>query len=263
MSLMINRVKVSSLEDTLNLIKMISNDEVVVDKIEGTSKVVEELNKKKKDDVYLTSIGQKLTAVLLTKHPDKGIRLLETLKILHPLIPELSACSTVKQDIRYHPDTVFEHCIKTCALIENTPTMRWAGLLHDIGKLQTQNRKEDGSVSFHKHELFSTTLAKKILFRLGISEEISREVCYLISMHMYHYSSEWTDRALARFIKKARIVNTGDIYRNPIFLLRRADRASRNLSPTTEKQADFEERIRHFILYNIPEEVIKNAVKDT
>jgi tRNA nucleotidyltransferase (CCA-adding enzyme) len=191
--------------------------------------------------------GKKLTSLLMTKHPEIGLRFLERCGCLKLLIPELSKCVPISQDARFHIDTVFEHCIKVCSSVDEDVVLRWAGLLHDIGKLQTCDRKENGTVSFHKHELFSTTLAQKVFGRLQIDKNISIPATFLISQHMYHYSHEWTDKTVARFIRRINIQDTSNLSNIPLFRLRMADRASRGLEPITNKQRDFEIRIKRIL----------------
>jgi len=208
---------------------------------------------------------------------------------LHTYIPELDICYEVEQDSRYHKDDVFKHCIKTC---DNTPNnmlfLRLAGLLHDIGKIPTRQVSQECMscgeiynhddnlmnlddenlypycimcnshdleirISFHKHELQSTKLANKVITRLGFGNGLKKDALKVIANHMYNYTTDWTSKAIHKFIHKTGI--TLDDLREtpsnfPLFILRRAERLSRGLSPVTKRQIDLETRIRQFLLHN-------------
>jgi len=131
---------------------------------------------------------EKLTGLLLTKRPDLALRFLSVTGVLGLVLPELDRCKNIKQNPRYHVDNVFEHCIKVCANTRRDPALRWAGLLHDIGKFRAFKRLDSGSITFHKHEVYSTQLARGILSRLKIEGSLYLEIVSLVRLHMYHYS---------------------------------------------------------------------------
>ncbi len=60
--------------------------------------------------------------------------------LLKRFIPSLDKCVGISQDTKFHVDDVFQHCIKTCDNVPPILSLRWAGLLHDIGKAQTRGR---------------------------------------------------------------------------------------------------------------------------
>jgi tRNA nucleotidyltransferase (CCA-adding enzyme) len=231
---------------------------------------------------------------LLSPKPSSLLYKLQEKGYLHTYLPELDDCFYTLQDIKYHKDSVFKHCIKTC---DSTPLnlgmeLRWAGLLHDIGKPRTvqiwstcelcghkelltdyKRLKENPyyfmmpmcdaclklepptiSTTFHKHEVASTVLTKRIMKRFNIEYEIRRQILYLVSNHMYHYTRDWGDKAIKRFIMKTKI--TLEDLQNPdqfpLFALRKAERMSRGLQPVTKRQRDMETRLRSFLNNNNP-----------
>jgi poly(A) polymerase/tRNA nucleotidyltransferase (CCA-adding enzyme) len=132
-----------------------------------------------------------------------------------------------------------------------------AALFHDVGKPQTReekvNRNGNVKVTFYNHEVVSSKLAKRILKRLGFENRIVSEVTDLIYLHMYNYEpEEWTEAAVRRFIRKAKITNRQlkDLPNLPIFLLRRADRMANghSLKAISYRQRLFEKRIEE--VYN-------------
>jgi putative nucleotidyltransferase with HDIG domain len=166
--------------------------------------------------------------ILLSKKPSKYLRMLHDTGLLYTIMPELHMCYGVSQNKKYHKHDVFTHSILAC---DNTPPdliIRLSALLHDIGKLQT--REEDpktGKITFYSHEVVSARLVKRILRRLNFDREIVNAVSELVYHHMYNYEPEkWTDSAVRRFIRKAKIEaqdlpNLDDF---PLFMVRRADR---------------------------------------
>ena len=125
--------------------------------------------------------------------------------------------------------------------------MRLAGLLHDIGKPPTR-KVIKGKVTFHKHEMVSVKLAKQFMDRLRYDGRTKEKVLWLVRMHMYHYTREYTDSAVRRFIKRAGInkSNIEKLHDHPIFKLRAAERLGNGFKTeaVTQRQLDFEDRIR-------------------
>lgn len=150
--------------------------------------VIEEVFEAVSLENNLPQAASLIKKLLLTKKPDKGFRLLNQTGLLKILIPELDRCQNVRQNPKYHPDTVFEHCIKVCASVQAEPALRWAGLLHDIGKFNTFNVKSNGDITFYKHEIYSASLAKDILKRFDVEQDLSEEIIMLVANHMYHYT---------------------------------------------------------------------------
>ena len=187
-----------------------------------------------------------LTVVITSTTPSKYFKLLKKFELLKMIIPELSNCVNLKQDTNYHKYDVFIHCIYTCDHIENDLVLRLAALLHDVGKAPTA-KKINRRVTFHKHEVYGANIAKQRLKFLGFDQEVITEVCSLIRMHMYHYTREYTDAGVRRFIKKSGLTkkDIDDLSNFSLFKLRIADRLGNGIKniPVTDRQKDFEERI--------------------
>lgn len=204
--------------------------------------------------VPIEGIRIELNKILLSKNPSKYLKLMRRIGLLKEVLPELDRCYKVKQDDRYHKYDVFCHCIYAADNIDPNIVLRLSALLHDIGKVDTRHvvkissKSEDNRTTFHKHEMVSVKLARKALTRLRYDKNTINEVIALIRHHMYHYTREYTDAAIRRFIKKVGItkkdlVNLGNF---PLFKLRAAERLGSGLKtiPVTEKQKDFEARIK-------------------
>jgi len=198
-------------------------------------------------DVIPDAIRKDLNKILLSSKPSRYLKLMQKLGILEIVMPELSSCVGVTQDTRYHKYDVFTHCIYTCDHAERNLVLRLSGLLHDVGKAGT--RKRVGiRVTFHKHEMLSVKLARSFLNRLRYDGKTKTEVLSLVRLHMYHYTRDYGDGAVRRFIKKLSITEDmlDDLGNLPLFKLRQAERLGNGLKvePVTKRQLDFEDRIK-------------------
>ena len=193
------------------------------------------------------AVRKELNKILLSSKPSRYLKLMQKLGVLEVVMPELNACVGVTQDNRYHKYDVFSHCIYTCDNSDPDLTLRLAGLLHDVGKAGT--RKLVGvRVTFHKHEMLSVKLTRNFLNRLRYDGRTKTAVLSLVRLHMYHYTRDYGDGAVRRFIKKLDITEDmlDDLGNLPLFKLRQAERLGNGLKiePVTKRQLDFEDRIR-------------------
>jgi len=199
------------------------------------------------DKVHADNIRVNFNHIILSNKPSKYLKLMHVLGILKVIMPELDDCVGVKQDKRYHKWDVFHHCIFTCDNLEPELSIRLGGLLHDIGKPSTKVITKEKGITFHKHEMAGVKIAKKTITRLGYSNIIKKEVLKLVRLHMYHYTREYSDGAIRRFIRKAGITkeDVKNLSKFPLFKLRAAERLGNGFKTlaVTAKQKDFEERI--------------------
>jgi poly(A) polymerase len=148
-------------------------------------------------------IAEELNRILVSARPSLGIRLATDLGLMAYAIPEALPMRGVSQRPLHHKD-VFEH---TMGVVENVPpdrTLRWAALLHDIGKPRTKSVR-DGEVHFFGHEDVGERMARQILRRLHFDSHFVERVAKLVRMHLRvnSYDSEWTDSAVRRLMREA------------------------------------------------------------
>lgn len=205
------------------------------------------------DKLPVEDIRDELIKMLLSGRPSKCLRMLYSTGLLNIVMPELSIGVGVTQNEKYHKYDIFSHCIYACDGVKPDLILRLAALFHDIGKPQTRNEVIDRSgkvkITFYNHEVMSSKIAKKILRRLKFDLEATLKITELIYLHMYNYEpGEWTDTAVRRFIRKAKITDRDlkDLTNLPVFLLRKADRLANgySLKAISYRQRLFEERIR-------------------
>ena len=103
-----------------------------------------------------------------------------------PILPELSALVGVPQNPNFHSHDVWNHTLKAVSFGEKSLEVRWALLLHDIGKGQPTVRGFDneGNPTDYGHEELSALMAEKILRRFQFSASFVKRAVWLIANHM-------------------------------------------------------------------------------
>ena len=160
-----------------------------------------------------------IESILLGRIPSHGIRFLDECGILVGLMPEVAAGKGVTQN-RFHIYDVYEHSIFACdSVVEGDFILRFAALLHDVGKVPTRKERDNGEATFYNHEIVSSKLVVPVMKRFGIPKEVGLKIRFYVRNHMFHYTNEWSDRAIRRFLKKV----SPDELEN-LIKLRQADR---------------------------------------
>jgi tRNA nucleotidyltransferase (CCA-adding enzyme) len=148
--------------------------------------------------------------------PSRSFEQMEQLGLLAVLLPELAALRDVPQTKRLAGDAL-DHSLRTAdALPAGDPVLRLAGLLHDLGKATTL---ADGH--FLQHEQAGELLAEQVLLRLRSPRSEMTRVGRLVRHHMFAYTSDWTDTAVRRFVRRIGADLLADL-----FALRAADDAA-------------------------------------
>ena len=104
--------------------------------------------------------------------------------IITQVIPELAPTLGFDQRCRYHRHDLYTHI---ALVVEHTPadlTLRWAALLHDVGKPQSMTVDEAGQAHYYGHAARSAEMADIILRRLKAPTALRQQVVTLIEKHM-------------------------------------------------------------------------------
>ena len=110
--------------------------------------------------------------------------LLRFASVLAAAIPELESCIGFEQHNPHHLHDVYGHTVQVVAAVPNDLILRWAALLHDIGKPSTFTRDEQGRGHFYGHAKESAALADAILRRLKAPTALREQVVLLVAQHM-------------------------------------------------------------------------------
>ena len=124
---------------------------------------------------------EELTAFLLEAAAED---LLQAAPMLVRRIPELGPTLGFCQHSPHHAYDVFTHTAQVTAAVPPEPTLRWAALLHDVGKVPCFTRDENGRGHFKGHAEVSARMAEEILRRLHAPGTLREDAVWLISHHM-------------------------------------------------------------------------------
>ncbi len=185
--------------------------------------------------VAVERVFQELEKLLCAQHAPAGLRLLEGAGLLDLWLPELRPLVGLGQN-RYHDLDAWEHTLAVVNGCPPEPTLRWAALLHDLGKAPVRSLGADGVVHFYGHEEHSGRLAAEVLNRLKAGRTLVDAVLALVRHHGQRPSGEWSDAACRRLLARLE----GD--RVPLdawAALRRADLGGR-VNPSPEALKTFE-----------------------
>ena len=100
------------------------------------------------------------------------------------VIPELAPCLSFDQHSPHHAYDVYTHSAYVVGATQDDLALRWAALLHDVGKPATFTQDEDGRGHFNGHAQVSAEKAEQILFRLKAPTAVRETVVSLIQNHM-------------------------------------------------------------------------------
>lgn len=187
-------------------------------------------------------IRDELIKIISSKKPLRGFELMKDCGILDLVLPELMSGDGVEQR-GFHQHDVLTHNLLACqaaADLDAPLEVRIAALLHDIGKPQVRAENGDGTYTFHRHELESEKQARRILGRLKFSNEERDGILNLIRNHMFHYTPDWSDGAVRRFISRVGM----NAIQN-LFLLRMADQRAIAGACDPATVQELEERIEN------------------
>jgi poly(A) polymerase len=125
-----------------------------------------------------------LDKLLVAPGVSAGLTLLAKTDLLRYLLPELQLQVGFEQNSRYHDRTLFAH---TLAVVEATPpdvTLRWAALLHDIGKPYMRVDKPDRS-TYVRHDLLGAEIVERMALYLKWGNRRRDEIASLVRDHMH------------------------------------------------------------------------------
>ena len=110
--------------------------------------------------------------------------LLQFSPILTQVLPELAPAVGFCQHSRHHAYDLFTHTAHVTAGVPADLTLRWAALLHDVGKVPTFSQDEAGEGHFLGHAKVSAQMADEALLRLKAPTALRQQVVLLIEKHM-------------------------------------------------------------------------------
>jgi poly(A) polymerase len=124
-----------------------------------------------------------LSAILSSRRPDKGLRILAASGFLEAYWPEIAVLSEVHHTKDYHPEgDVWEHTLETFAHQKTVGLPLALGLLlHDAGKAVAP---ASGERRFDAHAEHGARIATRFLRRLEYPDAVIEQVCFVVRYHM-------------------------------------------------------------------------------
>ena len=147
-----------------------------------------------------------LSAAFCGRHPDLALQWLHDVGLLDHHLPELVATVALRQEGgRRHKD-VWEHTKVVVRQAVPRLEVRWAAVLHDIGKVPTRRFVGPGKVTFHGHaevgaEMFRAGPLRRLPFPPAVAERV--EGLILLHLRPGQYDGTWSDGAVRRFAREA------------------------------------------------------------
>ena len=99
-------------------------------------------------------------------------------------IPALEETVNFNQHSPHHAYDVYTHICHVTAAVPREATLRWAALLHDVGKPACFAQDETGRGHFKGHAQVGAAMAAEILRELDAPKPLTAEVVWLIDHHM-------------------------------------------------------------------------------
>lgn len=159
--------------------------------------------------------------------------LLRFAPVLAQVIPELKPMIGFDQHSPYHAFDLYTHTVHVTAAVPADLSLRWAALLHDIGKIPCFTLDEDGRGHFLGHAQESAKMADAILRRLKAPNDLRERVVLLIDRHMTPLTPE-------KKLLRRRLAQLGQNALSQLLTLQRADCSSKGVGGTAPEFAQIE-----------------------
>lgn len=153
-----------------------------------------------------TEVRSRLDRVLMGNDPEAGLDALLSQGVLGQMLPEVEAMVGFGDGEWRHKD-VWKHTKQVVRQAEPRLEVRWAALLHDVGKVKTRSVGPDGQVHFFGHAEVGARMFDRMERRLhlfGRDSSLRKSVRFLILHHLRaaQYEGSWTDSAVRRFARE-------------------------------------------------------------
>lgn len=169
------------------------------------------------DIVSVERIQAELVRLMTAPQPRRGIEIMEYTGIADRVLPEVSALKSTVDEHGRHKD-VYEHTLTVVDQAIGLETdsdgpvpgpdfvLRFAALMHDVGKPATRAFEPGGKVTFHQHDIVGARMTKKRMNALRFDKQTTKDVARLVELHQRFHGygdSPWSDSAVRRYVADA------------------------------------------------------------
>lgn len=187
-------------------------------------------------------VRDELVKLICGAAPWDGIDVLVSTGIADHILPEVSGLRLQRDEHHRHKD-VYQHSLTVLRqaveleaeyaaraadeseFAEKDFVVRFAALMHDVGKPATRKFAPGGAVTFYHHDVVGAKLTRKRMKALNFDKDTTAKVARLVELHLRFYGygdAGWTDSAVRRYVTDA-----GDLLTR-LHILTRSDVTTRN-----------------------------------
>ncbi|HEY1960240.1 MAG TPA: HD domain-containing protein [Polyangiaceae bacterium] len=166
------------------------------------------------------------------RRPSRAFDVMRATGILGVTCPEMLEGVGMEQN-KWHAYDVWRHGMECLDGCPGDPILRIAAMLHDVGKPRSRafsDKTKDWT--FYDHEHIGAEIAEPICARLRFSNDERARIVHLVRNHLFHYTSEWNDATVRRFIRRV-----GKERLEDLFALNEADVRAKGRDATPDLSA--------------------------
>ena len=194
-------------DDPLRMMRAIRFASTLGFSIEQKSLEAIEKEAKRIEIITVERIMVEFNKIMLSEKPSAGLEIMKKTGLLDIVLPELTALEGIEEvEGQKHKDN-FWHTLEVVDNIsKNTDNLwlRWAALLHDVGKAPTKKYVKGTGWTFHGHEFLGSKMVKTIFQRLklplGKDMKYVQKMVKLSSRPIALISDDVSDSALRRML---------------------------------------------------------------
>jgi poly(A) polymerase len=158
-------------------------------------------------------VRDELVKLVCSPDPRPGLALMVSTGLAAQVLPELPRLALEIDEHHRHKD-VYEHTLtvlEQAISLEDADAspdfvLRFAALMHDVGKPKTRRFEPGGGVSFHHHEVVGAKLTAARMRALRFPKDVTDQVARLVELHLRFHgygTGAWTDSAVRRYVADA------------------------------------------------------------
>lgn len=190
-------------EDALRILRALRFSSVLGFTIEDKTR--EAVFALKNDLSYVAAerIREELTKLLQGQDVERVLN--DFPQVVGAVIPEMLSAVGFDQKNKHHYLDVWQHTVRAVAASENDPIIRWAMLLHDLGKPSVFTVDEEGVGHFYGHAHVSEDIARTVVKRLRFDNRSAQRIVTLVAYHDRPVAL--TEKATTRLLRQIGVEN--------------------------------------------------------